>query len=118
MSGRDSMAGPKRHHIIPRIFLERYCRDGLLYVYDRERNAFRGQAPINTAVMREYYTILASTGQKDLRIEAALPTLEGETKPVLERLEQREAIRDNERATLAFYRRGFAILDVVSMRSS
>ena len=97
------MSVPKRHHIIPKFFLERFSRDAFLSVYDRDCDEFRRQAPINTAVIKDYYTFAEPDGQKNVEIEQGLAILEGATKPVLEKLDRFETLTQNERATVALF---------------
>lgn len=97
------MSTPKRHHILPKFFLDRFCRDGQLWVYDRARDAYRRQPPINTAVVRDYYTAIAPSGEKNTEIESILARLEGQTKPVLEKLDRAEELTGEERGTLALF---------------
>lgn len=97
------MTSPKRHHYLPQFYLERFCRDGGFSVFDRERNEFRKQTPINTALKSHYYSVEDKTGKKDTRIESFLSELEGHAKQIVQKLEHRENIVDDEKKELALF---------------
>jgi hypothetical protein len=78
---------PKRHHYIPKFFLERFCRDGMLWVYDRESNEFRHQSPVNSAVIGDYYAAVGEEGGKNLDAEKLLSRIETAARPVLEKVD-------------------------------
>jgi Protein of unknown function (DUF4238) len=51
------MTTPKRHHFVPRWYLEGFADggSGLLYVYDRETKRIRNQRPREVMTIRRYY---------------------------------------------------------------
>lgn len=79
---------PKRHHYLPKFYLERFCREELLWVYDREKNEYRQQAPINTALESQFYTAVGPDGKEHVEIEKFFSFIEGETKPIIEKIDQ------------------------------
>ncbi len=58
---------PKRHHFIPKRYLEGFCRDGFLSVYDREKGEYRRQTPKNTALQTHYYSLEDEHGRRASR---------------------------------------------------
>lgn len=50
------MSTPKRHHYLPRFYLDRFTDRGRLYLFDREEAEHRIQTPKNTAVQTHFYT--------------------------------------------------------------
>lgn len=61
--------GPKRQHYLPKFYLEGFCKDGKLAVYDRESDEVRVQQPLNTGVIGHLYTFEDSEGRKRLELE-------------------------------------------------
>ena len=97
------MSTPKRHHYLPAFYLDGFCHEGLLCVYDRERREYRVQQPHDTAVRRYYYAVTDEDGTRNLDIEKAFSRLESDTKPVIAKLDNREAVTAEERDTLAHF---------------
>lgn len=97
------MTFPKRHHILPRFYLDGFCKDGLLWVYDRQVDEFRKQSPINTAVITHYYTIEDEKGEKQSGVETILSQIESLAKPVIEKLIASENVSPQDRADLAIF---------------
>jgi hypothetical protein len=95
------MTAPKRHHYLPKFYLEGFCRDNVLWVYDRDTKEFRKQTPLNTAVQRYYYSFEKDDGEKTADIEDFLALVETHAKPVLDKIHTRETINDNEKVTLS-----------------
>ena len=94
---------PKRHHFLPEFYLNGFTRDGLLFLYDREKNEYRRQAPRNTAVIGHYYATENDGGEKDYGIEEFLSQIEGKAKPVIIKLEAGDTISHQERLDLACF---------------
>jgi Protein of unknown function (DUF4238) len=97
------MAGPKRHHYLPQFYLQRFTRDGSLWVYDRLRRAFRQQQPVNTAVEGQRYTVELDDGTKSLQVEEMLAAMEGEAKVAIEKLEAKEELAKADREAVAWF---------------
>lgn len=58
------MSNPKRHHYLPAFYLDGFCRDGVLCVFDRERHEYRIQQPKDTAVQGYYYAVTDNDGNR------------------------------------------------------
>jgi len=94
---------PKRHHYLPQFYLERFTKDGSLWVYDRERKEYRSQTPINTAVITHYYKFIEENGTPNVGLEAMLAEVEGETKNLIAKLEQLFPLTNPEQCTFALF---------------
>lgn len=94
-------ANPKRHHFLPEFYLNGFTRDGLLWLYDRERKQYRCQTPHNTAIIRYYYAFENEKGEKDYSVEQFLSVIEGKAKAAISKLEARDVITPEERLHLA-----------------
>ncbi len=97
------MNAPKRHHHLPESYLEGFCKEGLLYVYDGKRSQLRPQTPKNTAVRGHYYTVEDADGSKRTDIEQLLAKVEGHAMPVLRKLASRQYIDQSEKETFSAY---------------
>ncbi len=97
------MSEPKRHHYLPEFYLEGFCRDGLLWLYDREKREFRQQSPKNTAVQSYYYSLVDYEGAKDSGVEKMLSQVEGLAKPLRDKLLARGKLTTQERAEFALF---------------
>ena len=97
------MSSPKRHHYLPEFYLNGFTRDDLLWLFDRKAAEFRRQAPRNTAVIGHYYTSQTESGEKDYSIETHLAKMEGEAKPIIDKLDAGERISAEERVGLAYF---------------
>jgi hypothetical protein len=86
------MNEPKRHHIVPVSYLERFCRDGALWVFNREDGSCINQTPINTAVRKHFYTYTDKDGNRRTGIEKVLSKFEGMAKPAFDRLAAGESL--------------------------
>lgn len=76
MTGRRAR-DPKRHHQVPRAYLERFAAGGKVRVRRRDGSAFETD-PINVAVESGFYDVTDSAGAKSSAVEAAVTRIEGE----------------------------------------
>jgi hypothetical protein len=97
------LKGPKRQHFLPRFYLEGFCRDGLVAVFDRDKDEVRLQQPINTAVIGHFYTQEDAEGRKRFELEAVLSEYEGKAKPVVAKLVACKGLSDAERSDLSIF---------------
>ena len=79
---------PKRHHFLPKFYLEGFARDGSLWLYDRHRRQFRPGTPGKTAVIGHYYALETESGERDYSVEEFLSLVEGRAKEVILILER------------------------------
>jgi len=97
------MKEPKRHHYLPQFYLKNFCKDGFLWVYDRDNDEYRQQTPINTAVKKKYYTAIGLDGKSHNEIEFVLANIEGETKHIIEKIIEKKSIDLEEKCILAIF---------------
>jgi hypothetical protein len=97
------MNEPKRHHYLPQFYLEGFCRNGGLWVYDRDRDEFRFQTPKNTALKSHYYSVEGANGSKRTDIETYLSQVENRASQVMAKLLTQQAITEPERAAFALF---------------
>ncbi len=97
------VTSPKRHHYLPRFYLNRFTRSGKLWVYDRHEDTYRPQTPQNTAVIGHYYSITTPTGEKDTELEGVLAQMEGVAEKVIAKADARADITPQEKADLAYF---------------
>ena len=98
------MSQPKRHHILPKSYLARFCCNGQLCVFDRELSQYRLQTPINTAVQGYYYTLIDEEGNKNTEIESSLLSdIEGGTNPIIDKIDSHKPISPDEKEMLALF---------------
>lgn len=98
------LSGPKRQHFLPRFYLEGFARDGLVAVFDREKDEIRLQQPINTAVIGHFYTMEDDEGRRRFELEALLSEYESKAKPVIDKLVASGAeVSADERSNLSIF---------------
>ena len=97
------MNGPKRHHYLPQFYLEGFCRDGHLWVFDREANELRRQTPVNTAVMKQYYTVEDEGGEKNNDIELFLSQIESVSKPVVQKVVSKAQMSSEDKEVMSVF---------------
>lgn len=97
------LTGPKRHHYLPQSYLEGFCRDGVVFVYDRHLNEIKGQTPLNTGVVGHMYTLEDSQGRKRYELEDALARLEGKASNLILKLASKESLSSQDRMDLAMF---------------
>lgn len=97
------MAKPKRHHHLPGSYLEGFCREGMLWVFDSKQREYRQQQPINTAVRKHYYAVVDKDGNRRTDIESLLADIEGRATPVMRKLERSDAIDRDDKEHLSIY---------------
>lgn len=97
------MSKPKQHHYIPRFYLENFCKDGILWIYDRELKEFREQTPDNTCKEKDLYTAQLYDGSKYYEIESFYSMLESLIKPIVSKLHKKNKLDIEEHATLCLY---------------
>lgn len=98
-------AGPKRHHQVPRFYLERFAADGKVMVRRRDGKGFVA-SPLNVAVESGYYDIPDGIGGMSKEVETGLANIEGMADEVLRKMDadgRPPGERDPDSATLALF---------------
>lgn len=94
---------PKRHHFLPKSYLEGFSRDGYVWLYDRERREYRRQQPLNTAVIGNFYVFENTRGEKDYSLETFFSKIEGNAKLATEKLDAGNTLLPEDRLHLAYF---------------
>jgi hypothetical protein len=97
------MSNPKRHHYLPQFYLDGFCHEGGLWVFDKETRESRFQTPVNTGVKQYYYRFEYEDGEQSFEVEEFLSQVETRTAPVIDKLRRQEDIDGEERGHLAFF---------------
>ena len=97
------LSGPKKQHVVPRFYLEGFCRDGLLNVYDRHKNEFRIQTPNSTGAITHYYTFTDAEGRRRYDLEHLMCEYEGKAAQIIRKLSAKEQLTDEERSDMAIF---------------
>jgi hypothetical protein len=98
-------AVPKRHHQVPRFYLERFASDGKVMVRRRDGKAFVA-SPLNVAVESGYYDMPDGSGGISKEVETGLADIEGMADAVLRKIDadgRPPGERDPDSATLALF---------------
>jgi len=95
--------GPKKQHVVPRFYLDGFCRDGLLNVYDRQKNELRIQTPHNTGAITGFYTFTDEDGRRRYDLEHLMSEYEGKASQIIRKLSAKEKLTDAERSDMAIF---------------
>lgn len=95
--------GPKRQHVVPRFYLDGFCRDGLLSVYDRQRNEFRFQTSHNTGTRTHFYTFTDNDDRRRYDLEHFMSEYEGKAAQIIRKLSAKEQLTHEERWEMAIF---------------
>lgn len=83
----DEVTAPKRHHYVPRLYLERFSDDGLLFVRWRDGKTFSTGAA-NVAVETGFYDLELEHGSRSKLVERVLADVEGLSAEVLRTIDE------------------------------
>ncbi|MCH8094102.1 MAG: DUF4238 domain-containing protein [Chloroflexi bacterium] len=97
------MSIPKRHHTLAQFYLNGFCLDGKLWLYDRELDEYRQQTPRNTTVQSHYYSFRDESGERITGIESALAQIEGQASQIIEKLGARTPIDIEDRQIFSLF---------------
>jgi Protein of unknown function (DUF4238) len=97
------LQGAKRQHFLPRFYLERFCRNGFLSLFDRETHEYRTQQPSNTGVISHLYTFEDEQGRKRFDVEELFARIEGAAASGIECLARKLALTDEQRARVLLF---------------
>ena len=93
---------PKRHHYIPQFFLKYFSQDQAnLWVFDREKKAYRFQDTRKIASENKFYTYTVKGKEENL--EGIFGMIEGLAKPILDKLIQKSEITMQEKADFSMF---------------
>ena len=97
------LKGPKKQHVIPRFYLDSFCRDGILSVYDRKNSEYRNQTPHNTAAIGHYYTFTDAEGRRRYDLEHLMSEYEGKAAEIIRKLSAKQRLTYEERSDMAIF---------------
>lgn len=97
------MSTPKRHHYLPQFYIEGFCRENSLWIFDRKLNEYRPQTPINTALQSHYYTFKDLEGNLNTDIEKMFSSIEGKTKPIIDKIDEGEKLSEEDKKILSTF---------------
>jgi hypothetical protein len=106
MCQHERMAKAKRHHFVPRAYLERFGRDDRVAVRWRDRPGIVVTRTLNVAVESGFYTTEALDGSGSVIIEEGLADIDGEAHMVIDAVLSEGALPgpgSSQRKTLAYY---------------
>lgn len=93
---------PKRHHYIPQFFLKYFSEDQKnLWLFDRVKKEYRLQGTRKIASENKFYTYTVKGKEENL--EDLFGTIEGQAKPILEKLFEKKDITMQEKADLSMF---------------
>lgn len=95
----------RRHHVVPRFYLERFADDGALGVLDTEEGKIWTTGTKDTAVIKNFYMVYDQDGEPyDIfEVEFLDKQVEGPAAPVLAKAAVGEDLTDKEREKLAVF---------------
>jgi hypothetical protein len=99
------MAGPKRHHFVPRFYLERFAEGGVLYVRWRDGREFRTGAG-NIAVRSGFYDLTSPDGETSKDVEDWLEKIETPASAAMRHIDDTlvaPGLDDSDRIALSLY---------------
>lgn len=104
---RCLMAGKKKHHYIPKFYLEGFVdphNKPYIWVYEKGNPTIRKATSLNIAVQKYYYAFPTPEGEKDSdTIENALAAIEGEVAPVFQKIKAQKNLEEKEKYWLAMF---------------
>lgn len=97
------LQGAKRQHFLPKFYLERFCRDGFLRLFDRETHKYRTQQPSNTGVIGHLYTFDDEQGRRRFDVEELFGRVESIAAPEIECLARKENLTSAQKAKVLLF---------------
>lgn len=97
------MSNPKKHHYVPEFYLKGFCRDGRLWMHDRERSTYEHLFPETVGIKTNFYAYEDENGQRDTSAEAELSRVESAAAPIIRKLEAEKQISLKEKCDLALF---------------
>lgn len=82
------MSQPKRHHFVPKAYLDRFAVADKVLVRRRGGRVFSAN-PINVAVESGFYDLISQSGHRSSEVEHMLADLDGEAIEALRRVDRR-----------------------------
>ncbi len=97
------MSDPKKHHYVPEFYLKGFCRDGKLWVYDRERDVYDHLPPESLGIKKNFYAFTDENGKRDVSAEKELSRVESAAARIISKFEAGQQITLKEKCDLALF---------------
>ena len=97
------MSNPKRHHYLPQVYLENFCQEGGLWIYNDIDKSIKNIPKINAAVINHFYTRENDDGTKDYELEKRLSFIEGEAGKIIKNLIQHQEITSEDKGKFSLF---------------
>ena len=97
------MSNPKRHHYLPQVYLENFCQEGVLWIYNDIDKSIKNIPKINAAVINHFYTRENDDGTKDYELEKRLSFIEGEAGKIIKNLIQHQEITSEDKGKFSLF---------------
>lgn len=97
------MTDAKRHHFLPKFYLEGFSREGWVWLFDRPRGEFRRQRTKQVAVIGRYYSVATVDGPNPAVVERLLGSIEAGTRPLIEKLDAGELLDPTDKDALSVF---------------
>ena len=95
---------PKRHHFLPRMYLNRFLQKGKLSVYDAKTKEIRSQTLENTGLEKNLYAFMLVGGKVNTTMETMFSIIEGAARSTIDALVRgQEVIAEEKRVEMAFF---------------
>src|ERR1700733_7565782 len=94
---------PKRHHYLPESYLKRFTRDKAFWVFDIQKKELRPQTPHDTGAIGYFNALEDKDGNRNFIIEEALSKIGGAIVGVMEKVDAREKLSEDDRHLLAHF---------------
>lgn len=97
----------KRHHYVPRFYLEGFVdprNQPFIWVYEKGNSGIRKQKAENIAFEKHYYSFETAIGEKDTEtFENALADLETRIAPILQKIKDGQTLTDKEKGLFSYF---------------
>lgn len=96
----------RRHHYLPQMYLRGFADEAeQAWVFDRQNKTYLHQGILNTAVKKDFYTVVGRDGEKTDAVERLMAnSVEDPMKRIIERLDRKNLTWEGEdRAILALF---------------
>jgi hypothetical protein len=97
------MSNSKRHHYIPKFYLEGFSTKGKISIFDREQNIYREQTPINTFLETRYYAIKRDDGTYDTSLEEKMAAIESYAAPLINQIDNGSDLSPSDKYILSVF---------------
>lgn len=96
---------PVKQHYIPQVYLRNFCNENdKLCLFDTVKNEiFENMTTKKVLLQRHFYTFTDEKGNKDYQLEEWFSEIESNTKPIFDKIINKQTITINEKEQLALF---------------